>query len=307
MQTDKVLAIDCGGTFIKAGLVSSQGEICEHRTLPTLPGRGLDTVLIALQKIIEDYRDQIQGVGIAYAGAVDPQEGRILEAPNFPKEWKTLPLTRILQERTGIPISLENDANLAAFGEYWKGAGKGIDVLVAMTLGTGVGGGIVIDGKIWNGATGIAAEIGHIPIAETGPLCGCGNVGCLEAYASSTAVVRMAQEMRLSGCPDLTAQAVYRLAKAGDPAARAIFAKVGRALGCAIVAVVHLIGPRRVIICGGGAGAWDAFHDEMVKTFQQKAFQREREIVQIVPGQLADQSGILGAAYLAFQKVNSRI
>lgn len=301
-----VLAIDCGGTLIKTGLVSSEGKILDQCSIPTDAGRGVEAVLRDLQKLIEKYRQQIVAVGVAYAGTVDPEKGIIFEPPNFPKDWWGLPIVNILTERTRIPVYLENDANLAALGEYWQGEGQGVDVLVVITLGTGVGGGIIIHGNIWNGATGIAGEIGHIMITDHGPRCGCGNIGCLETFASSTAVVRMAREMQGKSaglaCEDLTAEKVYLIAKGGDEAARSVFVTVGQALGNAIAVVAHILGPRKVILTGGGAGAWDLFHGEMQKRFLQRSFYKERETVQIVAAGSGDRSGLLGAAYMALRQ-----
>lgn len=312
METAKVLAIDCGGTFIKAGMVSLKGEILEQSSITTDLQQGMEPVLNNFQKVIEKYKKYISAVGIAYAGPVNPEKGIIMDPPNFPKEWHNLPLVDILYKRTLVPIYLENDANLAALGEYWKGNGQGVDVLVVLTLGTGVGGGIIINGKIWNGATGIAGEIGHIPVATEGPRCGCGNIGCLETFASSTAVVRMAEEMKkskssskLTTLENITGEKVYQIATAGDAMAQSIFVKIGRYLGVALAAVTHILGPRRIIITGGGAGAWNLFEEEMKKTFSQKVFQREREVVEIMPGQLKELSGILGAAYLALEKISA--
>ncbi len=307
----QVLAVDCGGTFLKAALVAQDGTITHKSSISTKMSHGLEGFLQSFENLIHDYRSQIECVGIAFAGPVEPTRGLIGEPPNFPKEFHNLPLSEILEKRCHIPIALENDANLAALGEYWKGPQFNDEILMVITLGTGVGSGIILRGKIWNGATGIAGEVGHIPIADVGPKCGCGNIGCLETFASSTAVVRMAKEIvsegtiptALSKFQDLAAKDVYDVALAGDAAAQEIFTRVGKALGKGIVTIVHVLGVAKIILTGGGAGAWNLFEKPMKETYQRACFQQERAALTVIPSQLEGNSGVLGAAYLALQKI----
>lgn len=307
----QVIGIDCGGTFIKAGLLNEDGEILEQASYPTNVNQGVDGVLATFEEIVTKYKANTQAVGIGFAAPLDAEAGIILEAVNFPKEWHNFPLVDKLTSRVHLPVYLANDAKVAALGEYWKGAGANIGVLVVLTLGTGVGGGIIIQGKVWSGATGIAGELGHIHIGDNGPLCGCGKNGCLETLASSTAVVRMAQELgnklkkatKLYSEQNLTAAQVYQIAMAGDEAARSIFNQVGQALGKGIATMCHILGPQCVVLTGGGAGAWELFYPPLYDTFNKMTFQRERDTVKIVRGVLGDKSGLLGAAYLALQKL----
>lgn len=304
-----VLAVDCGGTFLKAALVDQDGNICERKSLPTTKLE-VGAFISNFQKLIQDYHDKISAVGIAFAGPVNPIKGLIGEPPNFPKDFHNLPLSDILEERCNLPVALENDANLAALGEYWKGSNFGAQPIIVITMGTGVGSGIIIGGKIWNGTTGVAGEVGHIPLYERGPICGCGNIACLETFASSTAVVRMAKEciasgdiIELSGKSDITAKDVYDLGIQGHPIAKQIFEKVGIAMGRGIVVIVHVMGIAKIIVTGGGMGAWELFAPFMKATYQKMLFCQERDTVEVLPSTLQGNSGVLGAAYLAWEKI----
>ena len=309
-----VLGIDCGGTFVKAGVVSEKGEIVKKTSFKTRLDAGIEVFLDDFQRIIDEHKKEIQAVGIGFAAPLDPEKGTLGEPPNFPSQWHNFPLVDALVERCKIPVCLENDANLAALGEYWMGAGKDTDVLVTITLGTGVGGGIILNGEIWNGASGIAGEVGHIPVSDRGPRCGCGNVGCLEVFASSTAVVRMAKELqempgkntKFSSLAELSAVEIYKLGKDGDPDAREIFTQVGRYLGKGIAILCHVIGPRKVVLTGGGVGAWDLFEKSMKETIEQSCFKKEWQVLEVLPTTLERQSGILGASCLAFRKLEKK-
>lgn len=310
MEAKRVLGIDCGGTFIKAGLISDQGEILDQTALPTDPGQGREGVLFTFEKLIGKYKNQIEAVGIGFAAPLDWEAGIILEPVNFPKEWHNFPLVKTLQQRVARPVYLQNDAKVAALGEYWQGAGQGSEVLVVMTLGTGIGGGIIIHGNLWLGATKIAGEVGHITIASDGPVCGCGQRGCLETYASCTAIVRIAKELAqssqqptlLANEPNLTADKVYQIAKKGDAVAKSLFVQAGQSLAKGIVNICRTLGPQRIVLTGGGAGAWDLLYPPLEEAFAKIAFKNERS-VQIVRGVLGDKSGMLGAAYFVFQRL----
>jgi len=309
-MSNYVLAIDCGGTFVKVALVDKQGKISERSSFETELNQGTEVFLDSFVSIIEKYKQKICAAGIAFAAPLDPEKGIIDEPPNFPKSFHNFPIVKKLEEKCHIPVYLENDANLAALGEYWQGQGKNSSVLVVITLGTGVGGGIIIHGDIWNGSSGIAGEVGHIPIYDQGPVCGCGNTGCLETFASSTAVVRMAKEIKegstLCTLRKFSAEDVYKAAIQGDAPAKEIFIKVGIALGKGIVTICHILGPERIILTGGGSGAWDLFSPPMKEIISQSCFKKEKNVLQIFPSNLQGSSGILGAAYLAWKKLGSR-
>lgn len=307
-----VLAVDCGGTFLKIAVIDQQGNISDKTSIPTL--LDLSAFLKSFEDLAHQYHSQISAIGIAFAGPVNSELGLIGEPPNFPKSFHNLPLASILEKRCQIPVALENDANLAALGEYWKGPHFADNILVVITLGTGVGSGIIVNGKIWNGATGIAGEIGHIPVYENGPICGCGNIGCLETFASSTAVVRMAKEMIAQNCAttlskiqDITAKDVYEATLHHDQVACDIFTCVGKALGRGIGTIIHILGVGKIILTGGGAGAYHMFAPSMKATYEKMCFQQERTIVQVIPSTLEGNSGILGAAYLAWEKLGIKL
>ncbi|NUM34432.1 MAG: ROK family protein [Candidatus Brocadiae bacterium] len=306
-MSNYVLAIDCGGTFVKVALIDKQGNISERNSFETELNQGTEVFVDKFAYIVNQYKSKICAAGIAFAAPLDPDKGTIEEPPNFPKSFHNFPLIKKLEEKCHIPFFLENDANLAALGEYWLGQGKNSSVLVVITLGTGVGGGIIINGEIWNGSSGIAGEVGHIPVYDNGPVCGCGNIGCLETFASSTAVVRMAKEIRegspLCSLKKFTAEDVYKAALSGDSLAKQIFVKVGNALGKGIVSICHVLGPEKIILTGGGSGAWDLFSPSMKETISQMCFKKEKNILQILPSDLQGNSGILGAGYLAWKKL----
>ncbi len=306
-MSNYVLGIDCGGTFVKVALIDRDGNISERTSFETEVNQGTELFIHSFVSMIEQYKQKICAVGIAFAAPLDPEKGTIEEPPNFPKAFHNFPLVKKLEEKCHIPVFLENDANLAALGEYWKGQGKNSPVLVVITLGTGVGGGIIIHGEIWNGSSGIAGEVGHIPVYDSGPICGCGNIGCLETYASSTAVLRMAKEIQkgspLCDLKKFSAEDVYKSALSGDTIAKEIFTKVGLALGRGIVNICHVIGPDKIILTGGGSGAWDLFAPAMKETVAKMCFKKEKSILQILPSDLQGNSGILGAGYLAWKKL----
>jgi len=220
-------------------------------------------------------------VGIGVPGIIDMKTGMVRESPNLPG-WSDYPVRDEIEKRLGAPVILENDANVAAFGEKWLGVGRQVGDMAMLTLGTGVGGGIVLDGKIWHGMTGMAGEFGHMTVDPEGQPCGCGNRGCLEQYASATAIVRMAREAIAAGdAPGLTkaaisdlelsAQEIYNLAIRGDEQAVWIFRKVGRALGIALAAMVNGLNLQMYVIGGGVCSAWDAFSPTIFEELRQRS------------------------------------
>jgi glucokinase len=212
-----------------------------------------------------------------------------------------------LQERLGWPVFLENDANAAAIGEMWLGAARGCRDVVSVTLGTGVGGGVILDGKLWRGAHGSAGEIGHTTVDPfAGVKCKCGNTGCLELFASATAIVRMTRE-GLSLFPEtvlineqLTAETIYDAGRNGDELARAVFKRFGLYLGIGLANLINLIDPQIIVITGGVVNGWDLFADEMYRQVGERAFRGTAQRVKIARAECGDNAGLLGAARLAF-------
>lgn len=281
------IGVDLGGTNLRIAAVDEQGRLMEKVTLGTKTVLGRDQVLNDMCEAIRHASDKFKssgsllGVGIGVPGIIDMQTGMVRESPNLPG-WSDYPVRDEIEKRLGAPVILENDANVAAFGEKWLGVGRQVGDMAMLTLGTGVGGGIVLDGKIWHGMTGMAGEFGHMTVDPEGQPCGCGNRGCLEQYASATAIVRMAREAIAAGdAPGLTkaassdlelsAKEIYNLAIQGDEQAVWIFRKVGRALGIALAAMVNGLNLQMYVIGGGVCSAWDAFSPTIFEELRQRS------------------------------------
>lgn len=310
-----VIVADLGGTHFRVGLGDVEsGEIFSVERHPTEAGQEPDQILA---RIADRFRALAGAAGGAVAaaaigvpGPVRATDGVVVRAPNLPG-WDNVPVRRRLAELTGLRVLVGNDANLAALGELRYGAGRGVRNLVYITVSTGVGGGIVADGRLLLGAHGFAAELGHIPIEPGGPLCACGGRGCLETLASGTAIAREAAEIarRKPGSglwtaagvrPErLDAAAVEGLARQGDPEARRIFERVGRYLGLGLVAAIHALDPERVVIGGGVANAFDLFEPTLRAELGRRLMPAYREKVEVVRAELGDASGLYGALVLA--------
>jgi glucokinase len=259
--------------------VDVDGTMLLKRELQTEVSRGRDEVIGALcraaQAVAHDMRErsgggELRGIGVGVPGLIDSESGRLLESPNLPG-WNDYDVKGEIERRLGTTVILENDANVAALGELWLGAGRGVESLCMYTLGTGVGGGLVLEGKIWRGWNGMAGELGHCNVEPEGHVCGCGSWGCLEQYASATAVVRMAREGMAVGAPG-SSQAVYERAMQGDAEAKKVFERVGRALGMAIADMVNILNLSLYVIGGGVSSAWDAFAPAMFAEVRKRSF-----------------------------------
>ena len=236
------IGVDLGGTNLRVAAVDEHGQEMERITLGTQLSLGRDHVIddmcTSIQQLTRKYASSsgLLGIGIGVPGIIDMEAGMVREAVNLPG-WAGFPVRAEIERRLQTQVVLENDARAATLGEKWLGAGRAVDDMIMLTLGTGVGGGLVLAGKIWYGMNGMGGEFGHFTVEPEGHLCGCGNRGCLEQYASATAVVRMAREAVAGGAPglariaELSSKAVYDLAAQGDADAQKIFLRVGRALG----------------------------------------------------------------------------
>jgi glucokinase len=311
------IGVDLGGTNLRFGLVREDEKIISRRRTGTMAAEGVETVLERLTGGIQTLAGKAQtagmkiaGIGIGVPGIISAKEGIVRLSPNLPG-WEDIPLRARLKESFPYPVHVENDANAYALGEYWFGAGKGSSCMVCITLGTGVGGGIILAGNIWRGADGMAGEVGHITVNPDGPLCPCGNRGCLERYSSATAVIEMAvaavargektalKDLKKAG--PITAEAVADAAKKGDRVAGGIFVEVGKYLGIAIADLINLLNIECVVIGGGMAGAWDLFIVPLKEEVRARAFKIPAKRCRIVRGKLKDDAGILGAAGLALK------
>jgi glucokinase len=281
------IGVDLGGTNLRIAAVDEQGSLMEKVTLGTKTVLGRDQVLNDMCEAIRDvsgkYRNtaNLLGVGIGVPGIIDMQTGMMRESPNLPG-WADYPVRAEIEKRLGAPVILENDANVAALGEKWLGAGRHVGDIAMLTLGTGVGGGIILEGKIWHGMTGMAGEFGHMTVEPDGQQCGCGNRGCLEQYASATAVMRMAREAIANGdAPGLakaassdvefSAKEIYNLAIQGDEEAKRIFRRVGRALGISLATMVNGLNLEMYVIGGGVSSAWEAFSPAIFEELRQRS------------------------------------
>jgi glucokinase len=288
------IGVDIGGTKVAAGVVDDEGVVVAERRRST-PGDS-DAALDAVAGVVADLRESfdVTAVGIAAAGYVNAERTTMMFAPNLP--WADVPVRRILEDRLGLPVDLENDANCAAWAEYRFGAGKGEPSLVCLTVGTGIGAGILIDGALYRGRFGAAGEPGHLGVVRDGIRCGCGNTGCLEQYASGTALVRYAKENGLSADgPEVT-----EAARAGDQRAVDAFAKVGRWLGRALADVASVLDPGMFVIGGGVADAGELLLGPARESFRESLPGAPyRPLAEIRRALLGNDAGLVGAADLA--------
>jgi glucokinase len=281
------IGVDLGGTNLRVAAVSEQGALIEKVTLGTQMALGsahvLNEMCDTIQRLSRKYKEtsQLLGVGIGVPGFIAMQTGMIRESPNLPG-WSETPVRKEIERRLGATVILENDANAAALGEKWLGAGRDVDDMAILTLGTGIGGGLVLRGQIWHGMSGMAGEFGHTTVEPDGRLCGCGNRGCAEQYASATAIVRMAREAiasgeapglakAASGDAEFSAKAIYNLAIQGDEQTRRIFARVGRALGILLSTMINGLNLEMYVIGGGVSSAWEAFTPAMFEELRGRS------------------------------------
>lgn len=311
------LAMDLGGTKIAAALVTPAGEILCQEQIPTLAEEGLDAVvdrlLAAIDSVISNSdlsRFSLTGITIASAGAIDADQGIVTDSPNLPG-WSNVPLRDIMEQALGLRTFLVNDASAAALGEHRFGAGRGASNLVYVTVSTGIGGGIIIDGKLYSGASGSAGEVGHMAIDINGPRCNCGNVGCLEVLASGKAVAREAQRLIAQGAKtkmvelaegeaaNITARVVAAAAREGDRVAREIVSKAATYLGVGLANLVNLFNPEVIVVGGGLAKMGDMLLDTAREVATERAFRLPAQRVRIVPSELGDNAAMLGAVAFA--------
>lgn len=280
------IGVDLGGTNLRIAAVDEHGHLAEKVTLGTKVSLGRDHVINdmcdAIQRVQEKYKNsaQLTGIGIGVPGIIDMRSGLVRESPNLP-DWADYPVRAEIERRLKTVVILENDANAAALGEKWLGAAKDFDDMAMLTLGTGVGGGLVLGGRVWHGMNGMAGEFGHTTVEPEGHRCGCGNRGCLEQYASATAIVRMAKEAianngatslarAASSDPEFSAKSIYNLAIQGDEEARKIFRRVGRALGIVLSVMVNSLNLPMYVIGGGVSSAWEAFSPTVFEELRQR-------------------------------------
>lgn len=319
MRTKRwVVGVDLGGTNIVVGLLPIEGgEVLGLRMRPTDSHRGAKFVVDRIIEMVEQSiaevlnthggrRDDIAGVGIGSPGPLDRKAGVVINTPNL--GWRNFPIRDLVANAVNLPATLDNDANCATYGEWWLGAAKGVDHVVGLTLGTGIGGGIVLDGKIYHGVSDVAGEIGHMTIDSTGRRCKCGNYGCLEAYASGPAIALRAVEGIEAGVDtaladmvggrmeDITAATVYEGVVAGDEYATEVMKDTAKFLGAGVANIINILNPEMVVIAGGVTRAGDHLFAPLRAEVRRRAFRAAEERCRIVSGELPGTAGVVGAA-----------
>ncbi|MCC8166555.1 MAG: ROK family glucokinase [Planctomycetes bacterium] len=303
------IGIDLGGTNFRCGVIDENHQIVSKYETPTNAQEGssavIDKLVDGIERVLltaEKLSDDIMGVGIGFPGPLNQERGLVFNAPNMPG-WENVPLAEIIRERTGIRTFIENDANCAGWGEYVHGAGRGVQHMMMVTLGTGIGGAIIIGGKLHIGRDGAAGELGHVPIIDGGRRCGCGASGCVEAYASASSVVRRFRDMLDQGWSSslrdrydtLTSYDIFTAGAAGDPVALHIVEETGHYLGVMASAVAELLNPERCVVAGGMIQAGEILFGTIRRTCLNRNHHPGRTM-EIVPAELGQNAGLIGAA-----------
>lgn len=318
-----IVGIDVGGTNIVAGTVAQDGsEILGVLSEPTQAEGGPDAVVerivdLARASMARAAGREIAGVGIGAPGPLDTKTGMVLLTPNL--GWVNMPLRDRVASALAMPATLDNDANCAVFGEWWRGAARGAEHVVGLTIGTGIGGGIVLNGEIYRGASDIAGEIGHMTIDSTGRRCKCGNYGCLEAYASGPAIAARAVEGIEAGADSalpryvagdlrkVTAQVVYDAAHDGDEYALEVVRDTAKFLGAGVANIINIFNPQVVVICGGVTRAGDRLFVPLRSEVKRRAFKPAVDVCRILPGELPGTAGVWGAAAVFIKRTWGRV
>lgn len=303
------IGVDLGGTNLRVAAIDTAGQMLKRVSVPADYNAGPDHVVCEIVNTIEQVRSQVddsrlQGVGIGIPGFIDIEAGVVVGAANLPG-FQGYPVRAHIEQELKTHIILENDANAAALGEMWMGAGRGVKDLLLITLGTGIGGGIIVDGKVLHGFLGMAGEIGHMTVFPDGNPCGCGNCGCLEKHASASAIAAMGQMMHFGNNEhEITAKRVYELALGGNDRAKLVFESVGRALGIAIANMINLFNFQLYLVSGGPLPAWDLFAPSMMAEINKRSFTSSRSGTRVERAQLGGDAGLFGAAYLPLQNAS---
>lgn len=312
----KYLGCDLGGTNLRAAIVDIEnGEVLYQKSIPTLAREGHDAVMKRMAdlflQVIQSagmQKDDIGGIGIGVPGVLDLDKGETLFLPNLPGTWPYVPLRETITHHTGLPTALLNDVRSITNGEWRFGAGRGVDTMAVFAIGTGIGGGLVINGRLHLGIGGTGGELGHTVIDFNGPRCGCGNNGCLETYASGPAIAAMGMKAVAQGLTTqitelceydlnrITPELIAKAAEAGDEIANNIYEKAGFYIGIAAANICASVGPRRIIIGGGVAQASELLLDPIRRTLRERVHIMPIEQVEVVPSQLGDNAGVIGVA-----------
>lgn len=312
----RYIGCDLGGTNLRAAIVDVEtGEVLHQMSIPTLAREGHDAVINRMAKLFLQLiqsagmqKDEIGGIGIGVPGVLDLEKGETLLLPNLAGTWPHVPLQARITELTGLPTSLLNDVRSITNGEWLFGAGRGVDTVAVFAIGTGIGGGLVINGQLHLGIGGTAAELGHMVIDFNGPRCGCGNFGCVEAYASGPAIMAMGLKAVTQGLTTkiadlsendlnlITPELIARAAQDGDEIAKDIYERAGFYLGVAAGIISVAVGPRRIIIAGGVSQAGNLLLDPIRRALRERISVMPIEQVEVVQSQLGNNAGVIGVA-----------
>ncbi|MEN6520472.1 MAG: ROK family protein [Armatimonadota bacterium] len=315
-----IVGVDLGGTNVRAAATTRDGKMVGEGRVPSLATEGVD---VTVGQIIKSIRlavesagidlSQVAGVGMGVPGWHNSKEGITLWSPNF-KDWHGVQLLAPIREELGLPVFMGNDVNVAALGEYKFGAGRNVSTLVMLTLGTGIGGGIILNGKLWVGANDSAAEIGHTIVLPDGPLCSCNRYGCLESLAGRDAIIKRAARKVQLGRPSMlirdedwllwsiTPADISKAAEAGDEVAIETMAETAYYVGVGVSNAINLINPEMVIIGGGIAQAGEVLWGPLLRTVEALALKQSRSVCKVVRAELGDDAGIMGGVTLVLQE-----
>ncbi len=321
------VGVDLGGTNIKAGIVDiDAGKLLFHQSVPTLAREGHDAVMarmadliLAAIKAAGRDQSQVKGVGVSAPGVLDLEKGLVLFLPNLPGNWPKVPLQSTIVEKTGLPTFLLNDVRAITYGEWLYGAGRGVDTMACFAIGTGIGGGLVINGKLHLGIGGSGGELGHQTIDFNGPQCGCGNRGCLEAFASGPAIAAMGVKAVMQGrttiigelvdydLNKITPELINNAAQQGDTVAKDIYDQAGTYIGVGVANVLVSVGPRKVVLAGGVASAGNLLLDPIRRTIRERVTIMPVDQVEVIIATLGSSAGVLGVACWASQCLSGRM
>lgn len=288
------VGIDVGGTRLKGGLVREDGKILKRLEQEVADLRDAKKIVGEIAQMVKDLggaASGILGVGVGIPGIVHFEKGTVLESPHFP-EWRDFPVRGLLSEALSLPIFIDNDANMAALGELRWGYGKGLRSFIMLTLGTGIGGALVLNEKLWRGEEGFAGEVGHIVVEADGLACPCGGRGCLELYASAQALRRQ--------YPARQPDEIYKRALGGDEGAKAFWRRFGTYFGIGIASLVNVLGVYTVVIGGGVSGAWPLFAESCETQIRSRIYRSISQKIKVLPAMLKEDAGILGSAATVF-------
>jgi glucokinase len=312
MEDDTFLALDIGGTNVTSGLVTRTGTILFTDSFATKSGstpKALIDLIVDKLKVLwnkAEHHNRPKALAIGAPGWLKPREGVVVVAPNIPG-WRDIPITRIMSQALDLPAKLENDANLYALGEWLAGAGQNSNNQITLTLGTGVGGGLILNGKLWVGSFTSAAEVGHIPLGPAATtICGCGRKGCLETVASARGMANLAKKLLedgketiYTGSPEaINTETMRALAKKGDPLSLGVFREAGRAIGQILSGIFNLLSLEMAVIGGGGAGAFEFIQGSIVEVLGAHLVTAQINEIKVVQGQLGTSAPLVGAAAL---------